>query len=67
MTNQPAPHGNPPASTGNASNPSADTGVQPEKTQLIDEKGEKYLREVAPVQDYPDATDEERSDDSAHK
>lgn len=48
----------PPANTGNASNPSADdqTGA-PSDNQLLDEKAEKYLREAAPIEDYPDDED----------
>ena len=50
----------PPAETGNASNPSPREGVGPAGgNQLIDEKGEKYLREVSSPEDYPDAQDEQ--------
>jgi hypothetical protein len=44
----------PPAPTGNASNPSPDAEPGPAPNQLIDEKGEKYLREVASIEDVPD-------------
>lgn len=44
----------PPASTGNASNPSPQEDTAPAGNQLLDEKAEKYLREVAPIEDYPD-------------
>ena len=49
----------PPAQTGNASNPSPKEETQPAGNQLIDERGEKYLREVAGPEDYPDAQDEQ--------
>lgn len=51
----------PAAGTGNASNPPLkDDQFEPAKAnQLIDERGEKYLREVAPMEDYPDAQDEQ--------
>ena len=45
----------PPANIGNASNPApAEDAGAPEGTQLIDKKCEKYLREVASPEDYPD-------------
>lgn len=50
----------PPANIGNASNPApgddSNTG-----NQLIDKKGEKYLREVASPEDYPDEQDWEEA------
>ena len=46
----------PPANIGNASNPAPDEGAG-EGAQLIDKKGEKYLREVASPEDYPDEQD----------
>lgn len=51
----------PKAGTGNASNPSplndeTQAGAGPE--QLIDKKGEKYLRESGNIEDYPDAQEE---------
>lgn len=50
----------PPAETGNASNPSPREGMGPAGgNQLINEKGEKYLREVAGPEDYPDAQDQQ--------
>ena len=60
----------PNAETGNASNPTPqDRGLEPQKNQLIDERGEKYLREVASPEDYPDpqeAADAEKElDDQA--
>lgn len=44
----------PRADTGHASNPSPkeETSAGPE--QLIDKKGEKYLRESGNIEDYPD-------------
>jgi hypothetical protein len=49
----------PPAETGNASNPSPhNDAMEPEnKSQLIDERGEKYLREISSPEDYPDEQD----------
>ena len=50
----------PPANIGNASNPTPDEGAG-EGVQLIDKKGEKYLREVASPEDYPDEQDWEEA------
>ena len=49
---------------GNASNPSPDLDPLERKSsdQLIDEKGVKYLREVASIEDLPDAEEEEEDD-----
>lgn len=58
--------GNLPAGdTGNASNPSPrDTNMEPAGgNQLIDEKGEKYLREVASIEDMPDPQEQKEADD----
>lgn len=54
----------PTTSTGNASNPPLkDEAFEPAKNnQLIDERGEKYLREVASMEDYPDAQQEQEID-----
>jgi len=54
----------PAAGTGNASNPPLkdDTFEPASNNQLIDERGEKYLREVASMEDYPDAQDEQDMD-----
>lgn len=51
----------PKAPTGNASNPAPnEQGLETENTnQLIDPKGEKYLRESANIEDMPDAKEEE--------
>jgi hypothetical protein len=53
----------PPAETGNASNPSpANDDLNPvQQHQLIDERGEKYLREVSSPEDYPDDEDWEEA------
>ena len=49
--------------TGNASNPAPENGPQPQnRDALIDEKGEKYLREVANPEDYPDPQESEAAD-----
>jgi hypothetical protein len=52
--------------TGNASNPSPDDGsLDPSPgNQLLDEKAEKYLREVASIEDVPDAQDQKEMDDT---
>ena len=46
-----------PAGTGNASNPSPTNIQQENSSQLLDEKAEKYLREVASIAYGPDAQD----------
>ena len=53
--------------TGNASNPSPEQGAQPQKDQLINEKGENYLREVASIEDLPDAKDQQEMDEELEK
>lgn len=51
------------ANTGNASNPSPNEDFQaPVGSQLLGEKAEKYLREVASIEDLPDAQDQEEMD-----
>jgi hypothetical protein len=56
----------PKAGTGNASNPSPkDDETQRAGNQLIDQRGEKYLREVASPEDYPDAEDEQEMEKSS--
>ncbi len=45
-----------PANIGNPSNPAPQDDAE-RRSQLIDEKGEKYLREVASPEDYPDEQD----------
>jgi hypothetical protein len=44
-----------PALTGNASNPSPRNDSEPNSDQLINKKGEKYLREGGNIEDLPDA------------
>lgn len=51
----------PPANIGNASNPASDDADASTGNQLIDKKGEKYLREVAAPEDYPDEQDWEEA------
>ncbi len=55
----PNEHKMPPAETGNASNPSPhDDDLEPvAQSQLLDERAEKYLRESASPEDYPDEED----------
>ena len=53
-----------PADSGNASNLSPHTGTQPAGNQLLDARAEKYLREVASPEDYPDAEDEQDMDET---
>jgi hypothetical protein len=50
--------------TGNASNPAPDDdSLSPSPgNQLLDEKAEKYLREVASIEDVPDAQDQQEMD-----
>jgi hypothetical protein len=52
--------------TGNASNPASnDDSLAPSPgSQLLDEKAEKYLREVASIEDVPDAQDQREMDDT---
>ena len=54
----------PPAESGNASNPSPHPDTQPAGNQLLDARAEKYLREVASPEDYPDAKDEQKMDET---
>ncbi len=52
------------APSGNASNPSPEQDkFTPSESQLIDERGEKYLHEVASIEDYPDAEDQQNMDE----
>lgn len=56
--------GLPAADTGNASNPTPrNEEMEPGKNQLLDERAEKYLREVSSPEDYPDAQDTQEMDD----
>lgn len=58
--------GAPAAGTGNASNPSPLVNdMQPSAgNQLLDEKAEKYLREVSSIEDVPDPQDQQEADDT---
>ena len=58
----------PPAPSGNASNPSEkDINDDANSNQLLDKKAEKYLREVASIEDVPDAQDQQDMDDAIKK
>ena len=57
---EPAQDAFPPANIGNASNPAPEEEAG-QGNQLIDKKGEKYLREVAAPEDYPDEQDWEEA------
>ena len=56
----------PAANIGNASNPGpGDESLQDSPgNQLLDEKAEKYLREVASIEDVPDAQDQQEMEES---
>ena len=59
--NASSPSGNesfPPAESGNASNPTPHPDTAPAGNQLLDEKAETYLREVANIEDVPDAQEQ---------
>jgi hypothetical protein len=50
---------------GNASNPGhRPDDVRPNGNSLLGEKAEKYLREVAPIEDLPDAQDQQEMDET---
>lgn len=55
----------PPAEVGNRSNPSPhdDRFTPPNDSGLLGEKAEKYLREVASIEDMPDAQDQQEMDE----
>ena len=55
----------PAGDTGNASNPSSpNPGHETENnSQLLDGKAEKYLREVASIEDVPDDQDQQEMDE----
>lgn len=55
------------AQTGNASNPTPQEDNSPASEQLIPAQGEKYLREVANIEDYPDPQDQEELDESFNR
>lgn len=54
----------PAANMGNASNPAPDDNNLQDSpgNQLLNEKAEKYLREVASIEDVPDAQDQQEMD-----
>ena len=56
----------PPADYGNASNPSPhNNDLEPDNSnQLLDKRAEKYLREIASPEDYPDAEDEQEMENT---
>lgn len=59
-------HQNSPDS-GNASNPTPrDTGFENDN-QLLNKEADKYIREVANIEDLPDGTDQEELDDTLDK
>lgn len=62
---QPSGHTQP-AESGNASNPSPHNAAAPAENQLLDKHAEKYLREVANIEDVPDAQDQEDMDETIH-
>jgi hypothetical protein len=58
----------PGADTGNASNPPGhDKNREPAKNQLLNEKAEKYIREVANIEDVPDAQEQQDADEIIRK
>ena len=65
-SNNPADKTFTPAESGNASNPTPhDEKMEPSNdNQLLDKKAEKYLREVASTEDYPDAQDEQEAENT---
>lgn len=71
QTNPPAAPENqkfPAADYGNASNPSPyDDALQLPENQLLDKHAEKYLREVASIEDVPDAEDQQEMDEIIKK
>jgi hypothetical protein len=70
-TNAPGPANEkaPSVNTGNASNPAPDDDSLSSSpgSQLLDEKAEKYLREVASIEDVPDAQDQQEMDETLRK
>jgi hypothetical protein len=63
------PNEQPAVNIGNASNPSSrPDDLEPmSDNQLLSEGAEKYLREVASIEDYPDARDDEEMDQEIKK
>ncbi len=67
--NKPADDKLPAAETGNASNPSP-RNEETESSgshQLLDEKAEKYLREVASIEDVPDPQEQQEADETLQR
>lgn len=61
----PEDSGFPAADYGNASNPSPHNEAPEEgENQLLDKHAEKYLREVASIEDVPDAQDQQEMDET---
>ncbi len=60
---------NPPAETGNASNPAPhDNSMEPAAgNQLLNERAEKYLRESASIEDMPDEQDWQEAEEELKK
>jgi hypothetical protein len=56
-----------PASTGNASNPNPRSSAEPNNSQLLDDKAEKYLREGGNIEDMPDAEEEGNNQQGTRK
>lgn len=54
----------PAADYGNASNPSPHNEDTSAQNQLLDKGAEKYLREVASIEDVPDAQDQHEMDET---
>ena len=55
----------PPADYGNASNPSPHSDADAlAENQLLNDRAEKYLREVASIEDVPDAQDQQEMDEA---
>lgn len=66
-SNKQGPQGNPaPAETGNASNPTPGVanGDSLHDNRLLSGEAEKYLREVASIEDVPDPQDQQEMDDT---
>lgn len=58
----------PKAGTGNASNPTAERDASPGGPEsLLDERADKYIREVAPIEDVPDDQDQQDMDETIRK
>lgn len=54
----------PPASLGNASNPSPHKEeTEPAGNQLLDKKADTYLRESANIEDVPDAEEQQEAEE----